>query len=85
MAVTSGPGTFAPCRPRRRFVSSLRWTFRAEITCSMGKVDPKPKSSNTPVIPAKRYLLSDTPKLGHRCTQYATTANATHVVLTKGS
>jgi dihydrofolate reductase len=33
------------------------------------------------------HLLSgiDTPKLGYRCTEHAATANATHVVLTKGS
>ena len=27
----------------------------------------------------------DAPKLGYRCTEHVTTANATHVVLTKGS
>ena len=33
------------------------------------------------------HLLADidTPKLGYRCTEHATTANATHVVFTKGS
>ena len=33
------------------------------------------------------HLLTgiDTPKLGYRCTQHVTTADATHVVLTKGS
>ena len=34
-----------------------------------------------------QHLLADidAPKLGYRCTQHVTTANATHVVLTKGS
>jgi dihydrofolate reductase len=33
------------------------------------------------------HLLAaiDTPKLGYRCTEHVTTANATHVVLPKGS
>ena len=33
------------------------------------------------------HLLAgiDTPKLGYRCSEHVTTANATHVVLTKGS
>ena len=34
-----------------------------------------------------QHLLADidAPKLGYRCTEHVTTANATHVVLTKGS
>jgi hypothetical protein len=33
------------------------------------------------------HLLADidAPKLGYRCTEHVTTANATHVVFTKGS
>jgi dihydrofolate reductase len=39
------------------------------------------------LLGAGEHLLGgiDTPKLGYRCTEHVTTANATHVVLTKSS
>jgi dihydrofolate reductase len=54
---------------------------------SAGLIDEMHFAISPILLGSGEHLLGgiDVPKLGYRCTEHVTTANATHVVLTKGS
>jgi dihydrofolate reductase len=54
---------------------------------SAGLIDEMHFAVSPILLGSGEHLLAgiDTPKLGYRCTEHAATADATHVVLTKGS
>ena len=62
-------------------VATIRQYLRAAL------IDEMHLAISPVLLGSGEHLLSDvdTPKLGYRCTEHVTTANATHVVFTKGS
>jgi dihydrofolate reductase len=62
-------------------VATIRQYLRAAL------IDEMHLAISPVLLGSGEHLLADvdTPKLGYRCTEHATTANATHVVFTKGS
>lgn len=62
-------------------VATIRQYLRAAL------IDEMHLAISPVLLGSGEHLLADidTPKLGYRCTEHVTTANATHVVFTKGS
>ena len=62
-------------------VATIRQCLRAAL------IDEMHLAISPVLLGSGEHLLADidTPKLGYRCTEHVTTANATHVVFTKGS